>query len=68
MIAGGQDTTATLIANAIGALLSHPEQLEHIRAGRADWADAAAETMRMHTPGPTRRCGSRWRTSTWTGC
>jgi cytochrome P450 len=51
MIAGGQDTTATLIANAIGALLSHPEQLEHIRAGRADWADAAAETMRMHTPG-----------------
>ncbi|TWD29082.1 hypothetical protein FB570_1013 [Streptomyces sp. T12] len=51
MIAGGQDTTATLIANAMGALLSHPGQLEHIRAGRAGWADAAAETMRVHTPG-----------------
>lgn len=51
MIAGGQDTTATLITNAVGALLSHPEQLEHVRAGRADWSDVVAETMRVHTPG-----------------
>jgi cytochrome P450 len=51
MIAGGQDTTATLITNAVGALLSHPGQLEHVRAGRADWEDVAAETMRVHTPG-----------------
>ncbi|MDO0929277.1 cytochrome P450 [Streptomyces sp. TG1A-8] len=50
-IAAGQDTTATLITNAAGALLTHPEQLEHLRAGRATWADVVAETMRMHTPG-----------------
>ncbi|MFG2881236.1 cytochrome P450 [Streptomyces sp. NPDC048297] len=50
-IAAGQDTTATLITNAAGALLSNPEQLEHVRAGRATWADVVAETMRVHTPG-----------------
>ncbi|OIK06014.1 cytochrome P450 family protein [Streptomyces monashensis] len=51
MIAGGQDTTAMLITNALGALLTHPEQLGHVRAGAATWEDVAAETMRMHTPG-----------------
>ncbi|WP_349017229.1 cytochrome P450 family protein [Streptomyces luteolus] len=51
MIAGGQDTTATLITNAVGALLRHPEQLEHVRAGRAAWSDVIDESMRMHTPG-----------------
>jgi cytochrome P450 len=51
MIAGGQDTTAALITNAVGALLAHPEQYEHVREGRATWDDVAAETMRVHTPG-----------------
>ncbi|MEU0603929.1 cytochrome P450 [Streptomyces sp. NPDC006393] len=51
MIAGGQDTTAALITNAVGALLRHPDQLEHVRAGRASWQDVSAETMRVHTPG-----------------
>lgn len=51
MIAGGQDTTAALITNAVGALLSHPEQLEHVRAGRATWQDVSDEAMRVHTPG-----------------
>jgi 2-hydroxy-5-methyl-1-naphthoate 7-hydroxylase len=51
MIAGGQDTTAALITNAVGALLTHPDQLEHVRAGRASWQDVSAETMRVHTPG-----------------
>jgi cytochrome P450 len=50
MIAAGQDTTAVLITNAVGALLTHPEQLEHVRAGRADWDDVVAETMRVRTP------------------
>ncbi|MBJ6637319.1 cytochrome P450 [Streptomyces sp. DHE7-1] len=50
-IAAGQDTTATLITNAAGALLTHPEQLAHVREGRATWADVVAETMRVHTPG-----------------
>ncbi|MGW4444259.1 cytochrome P450 family protein [Streptomyces sp. NPDC004682] len=50
-IAAGQDTTATLITNAAGALLTHPEQLEHVREGRATWADVVSEAMRVHTPG-----------------
>jgi len=51
MVAAGQDTVATLLTNAVGELLAHPEQLEHVRAGRADWDDVVAETMRAHTPG-----------------
>jgi cytochrome P450 len=51
MVAGGQDTTAALITNAVGALLTHPHQYEHVRSGRATWDDVAAETMRTHTPG-----------------
>ncbi|PWI15253.1 cytochrome P450 [Streptomyces sp. Act143] len=51
LIAGGQETTSTLITNAVGALLSHPEQLAHVREGRADWDDVMAETMRTHAPG-----------------
>ncbi|MEW2133924.1 cytochrome P450 [Streptomyces sp. NPDC005435] len=50
-IAAGQDTTATLITNAAGALLTHPDQLEHVREGRATWADVVSEAMRVHTPG-----------------
>ncbi|SDL31881.1 cytochrome P450 family protein [Streptomyces indicus] len=51
MIAGGMDSPTTLMTNAIAALLTHPEQLEHVRAGRADWNDVIDETLRMHTPG-----------------
>ncbi|MFC7310241.1 cytochrome P450 [Streptomyces monticola] len=50
MIAGGQETTCTVITNAAGALLSRPEQLEHVRAGRAGWEDVLAETLRTHAP------------------
>ncbi|WP_347814644.1 cytochrome P450 [Streptomyces sp. Tu 3180] len=50
MIAAGQDTTAVLITNAVAALLTHPEQLEHVRAGRAGWSDVIDETLRVHTP------------------
>ncbi|WP_327358760.1 cytochrome P450 family protein [Streptomyces sp. NBC_01304] len=51
LIAGGYETTRTLITNAAGELLSHPEQLAHVRAGRADWADVVTETLRAHGPG-----------------
>ncbi|MFD3440438.1 cytochrome P450 [Streptomyces sp. NPDC058685] len=51
MLAGGQDTTCTLITNAVGALLTNPDQLTHVREGRAGWEDVVDETMRMHTPG-----------------
>ncbi|WP_221352243.1 cytochrome P450 family protein [Streptomyces beigongshangae] len=50
MIAAGQETTCTLITNAVGALLSHPEQLAHVREGRASWADVVDETLRVHSP------------------
>ncbi|TLS46341.1 cytochrome P450 [Streptomyces montanus] len=50
MIAAGQETTCTLITNAVGALLAHPEQLAHVRGGRAGWADVVDETLRTHSP------------------
>ncbi|MER7518920.1 cytochrome P450 [Streptomyces sp. NPDC126499] len=50
LIAAGQDTTATLVVNATAALLTHPEQLAHVRAGRATWDDVVDETMRVHGP------------------
>lgn len=50
MIAAGQETTCTLITNATAALLSHPEQLAHVRAGRASWGDVVEETLRVHSP------------------
>ncbi|MFH8467711.1 cytochrome P450 [Streptomyces sp. NPDC017991] len=50
MIAAGQETTCTLITNAVGALLVHPGQLAHVREGRATWAEAVDETLRVHSP------------------
>ncbi|KUF19096.1 cytochrome P450 family protein [Streptomyces silvensis] len=50
LIAAGHDTAATLIVNAAAALLADPVQLEHLRSGRARWADAVAETMRTRNP------------------
>ncbi|PSM44001.1 cytochrome P450 [Streptomyces dioscori] len=50
MIAAGQETTCTLITNAVGALLAHPDQLAHVREGRATWADVVDETLRVHSP------------------
>jgi cytochrome P450 len=50
MIAAGQDTTSALIVNGLGALLSDPRQLEHVRAGRAGWKDVVDETLRAHSP------------------
>ncbi|POX54065.1 cytochrome P450 [Streptomyces sp. Ru72] len=50
MIAAGQETTCTLITNAVGALCAHPDQRAHVLQGRADWADVVAETLRTHAP------------------
>lgn len=49
MISAGYDTTVNVIDQAITALLTHPEQLEHIRSGRADWNAVVEETLR-HEP------------------
>ncbi len=51
MIAGGQDTTAALITNAVGALLTDRGQLDLVLSGQATWQDVCDEAMRVHTPG-----------------
>jgi cytochrome P450 len=50
MIAAGQETTCTLVTNAVGALCARPEQRAHVLQGRAEWADVVAETLRTHAP------------------
>ncbi|MGW0535564.1 cytochrome P450 family protein [Streptomyces sp. NPDC003032] len=49
MISAGYETTVNVIDQAVTHLLSHPEQLDHIRSSRADWSDAVEETLR-HEP------------------
>ncbi|MYY00730.1 MULTISPECIES: cytochrome P450 [unclassified Streptomyces] len=49
MISAGYDTTVNVIDQAITALLTRPEQLAHLRAGRAGWNDVVEETLR-HEP------------------
>ncbi|MFD5711001.1 cytochrome P450 [Streptomyces pharetrae] len=47
MISAGYETTVNVIDQAVTLLLTHPEQLAHIRAGRATWSDAVEETLRL---------------------
>ncbi|WP_406455831.1 cytochrome P450 [Streptomyces sp. NBC_00876] len=49
MVSAGYDTTVNVIDQAITALLADPEQLAHLRAGRADWNDVVEESLR-HEP------------------
>ncbi|MFD7432054.1 cytochrome P450 [Streptomyces sp. NPDC059818] len=49
MISAGYETTVNGIDHGITALLTNPEQLAHIRAGRAGWSDVVEETLR-HEP------------------
>ncbi|MCX4612524.1 MULTISPECIES: cytochrome P450 [Streptomyces] len=50
MVSAGHETTVNLIDNAVHALLTHPEQLAHLRAGRATWDDLIEETLRVEAP------------------
>ncbi|WP_328928592.1 cytochrome P450 [Streptomyces sp. NBC_00190] len=50
MIGAGHETTANLLGSALVELLSRPDQLAHIRAGRATWQDAIEESLRLHGP------------------
>jgi cytochrome P450 len=50
VISGGQNEPRDAIAGAIWALLTHPDQLDLIRQGRASWADAFAEYARWQSP------------------
>jgi cytochrome P450 len=50
MLATGTEPVKNLIANAIYQLLTHPEQLELVRSGRASWQDVIEETLRVQAP------------------
>ncbi|URN14811.1 MULTISPECIES: cytochrome P450 family protein [Streptomyces] len=49
MISAGYETTVNVIDQAVTALLTDPDQLAHVHAGRADWGDVVEETLR-HEP------------------
>ncbi|MFF9819194.1 cytochrome P450 [Streptomyces sp. NPDC014006] len=49
MISAGYETTVNVIDQAVVALLTHPEQLELVRTGKAGWDDVVEETLR-HSP------------------
>ncbi|MFI5774575.1 cytochrome P450 [Streptomyces sp. NPDC051658] len=50
MIVAGFETTVGLIANAGRNLFTHPDELGHVRAGRAAWSDVVEETLRRDAP------------------
>ncbi|WP_257230724.1 cytochrome P450 [Streptomyces sp. UH6] len=47
MISAGYETTVNVIDQAITTLLTHPDQLAHVREGRAGWNDVVEETLRF---------------------
>jgi cytochrome P450 len=49
MISAGYETTVNVIDQAVFTLLTAPEQLDHVRSGRAGWNDVVEETLR-HEP------------------
>jgi cytochrome P450 len=50
VISAGYETTVNLLDQAIASLLTHPDQLAHLRAGRASWNDVIEETLRYEAP------------------
>ncbi|MET0234798.1 MAG: cytochrome P450 [Kibdelosporangium sp.] len=50
VISAGHETTVNLLDQAITALLTHPHQLELVRAGTNSWADVIEETLRWQAP------------------
>jgi cytochrome P450 len=50
MIGAGHETTVNLLDNAVHLLLTHPEQLAHVRSGRAGWPDVVEEALRVEAP------------------
>ncbi|MFD6756936.1 cytochrome P450 family protein [Micromonospora gifhornensis] len=50
MLATGTEPVMNLLANAVRALLTHPEQLELVRSGKVAWADVVEETLRAEAP------------------
>ncbi|MEU9572675.1 cytochrome P450 [Streptomyces massasporeus] len=50
MISAGHETTVNLIDNAVHLLLTHPDQLTHVRSGRVSWEDVVEEALRVEAP------------------
>ncbi|MEU3529639.1 cytochrome P450 [Streptomyces sp. NPDC038707] len=46
LLSAGYETTVNLIDHAVHALLTHPHQLDLVRAGEASWEDVVEETLR----------------------
>ncbi|MFD3943320.1 cytochrome P450 [Streptomyces sp. NPDC058579] len=47
VISAGYETTVNVIDQAVTSLLTHPDQLAHLRAGRSGWGDVVEETLRL---------------------
>jgi cytochrome P450 len=52
IVFAGHETTAHLVANAVSALLTHPDQLDLLRREPRRWPTAIHELMRLWTPFP----------------
>jgi cytochrome P450 len=50
ILGAGSETTINFFDNAITALLTHPDQLEMVRSGKASWDDVIEETLRVESP------------------
>lgn len=50
IVSAGFETTVNLIDNAITLLLTHPDQLDLVRTGKAGWDDAVEEALRREAP------------------
>ncbi|MEU4233305.1 cytochrome P450 [Nonomuraea sp. NPDC026600] len=50
MIGAGSETAVSLIDHAIVALLTHPDQLETVKAAPERWNDVIEESLRQHPP------------------
>ncbi|MFJ5234464.1 cytochrome P450 [Kitasatospora sp. NPDC088391] len=50
VVAAGYETTVNLIDHTVALLLAHPDQLDLVRAGKADWDDAVEEALRLESP------------------
>jgi cytochrome P450 len=50
VLAAGFETTVNLIGNAVVLLMSHPEQLELLRAEPGRWPNAVEEVLRFDSP------------------
>ena len=50
LLTAGFETTVNLIENTVHSLLTHPDQLELVRCGKASWEDALEESLRFRAP------------------